>query len=192
MSKFVNYNKRDITLPQGKKNLIELLQPECAPNPVGSPHAGAVSSEQPPIVLRDESCSAKIQDLEKHFTTVFESREVTSMLVVTTPADEEFEISIVRTGEGILMAHFGVSGGTDREKAVRSFLVHRGFNIPEDCEMPSEFQRGLGWQAIFDVLPPPPEPANLSILAEDLLLEVFGLSGDSLLTFKFLEIKYTK
>jgi len=149
MSKFVNYNKRDITLPQGKKNLIELLQSQCAPNPVGNPHAGAVSSEQPPIVLRDESCSAKIQDLEKHFTTVFESREVTSMLVVTTPADEEFEISIVRTGEGILMAHFGVSGGTDREKAVRSFLVHRGFNIPEDCEMPSEFQRGLGWQAIL-------------------------------------------
>lgn len=188
MSKFVNYKKRSVALPAGCKNLIDLLGPHGVPKLVGSVPAGSISPHERPTVTRGESVAGRLSGIEKYVTMVFESRTPSFILLIT-PPDERFRIQADRMQDGKMRVSVMVQAGTDRERAVRSFLAYRGLQVPEDAEMPPQFIPDLPVHITYDISPLPSEASVLSRLIAGLSRDAFGLSDDSELRFRYYEFR---
>src|SRR2546429_5788090 len=82
MAEFVNYNKRGVTLPPGCKDLSDLFKPKGqrnAPGPI-------LSVEQPPV-MREETITATLAEIEQHVAMVFPSRARMFALEIFLPGE---------------------------------------------------------------------------------------------------------
>src|SRR4051812_5751945 len=97
MSKFVNYNKRGVTLPAGYHNLIDLLQPR-------KQHGmeGAASAEPQFDVARDSGI-IKLSAIGGHVVQCFEARAKSASLTLRLP-DESLGVSLTHMEEGFILA----------------------------------------------------------------------------------------
>src|SRR6266568_946681 len=113
MSEFVNYNKRGITLPPGCKDLSDLLKPKGlrnAPGPI-------LAVEQPPVV-REETLTATLAEIEQHVAMVFQSQARLFALEIFLPG-EPASVQIIRWERMEISASVVFGKGAEPERAMR-------------------------------------------------------------------------
>ena len=187
MSKFVNYKKRSIELPSGCKDLIDVLRRNAGLERLDNIPAGNGFHGVFPGVICGGFFEGHLSDIGKYVAMVFDSRALAFFLIVN-PPDGGVTLTVYRGEDGTTHASLEVQVGTEREKAVRSFLAPRGLHIPDDSGMPSQFASALPVYRFCDLLPLAPEAPLLSKLVEELFRRAFGLSDDSKLCFRYQEM----
>jgi len=80
MSKFVNYSKRDFTLPPGCKDLIDVLQRRGVPRPIKS----IASVSEQPAVTRGCMTIARLSEVPRYIDRLVNSRSVLVTLMIST------------------------------------------------------------------------------------------------------------
>jgi hypothetical protein len=169
MSKFVNYNKRSITLPPGCKDLIDVLH-EPAQREATQPTAQAQYGSSRAIRL--SSVKRKVSRLLR-----VEAKMV--VLVLNLP-DNTLTLNVVRTHGEPWSACAVFPENSQREALIREFFVARGFQVPPGRGT-GFMIAGLPAESILVVSPLPAEPDLIAKLAADLFREVCGLGDHSLL-----------
>ena len=187
MSEFVNYKKRGVTLPNGCKDLIDVLQPQKPSKVIGKVQAGTISPDEKPVVTRGQSFIGGFSDIQEYMAMVFAPRDASFLLRVT-PPDEKFTVNVDRIKDGTMMASVTLQTGTEQERAVRSFFAERGLQVPRNSEIPPMFVPELPIQIVFEVLPFPSTALLLSQFVSDVIRIAFGMSEDSRLRFCYYEI----
>jgi hypothetical protein len=175
MSQFVDYNKRNLTLPPGCKDLIDVLR---------SPSSSDVQG----LTVSDGGVLAgRLTEIEKYVAMVFVSRARVFSLTIKPPG-EPLAVDFVRTDDGRIWGCVVVKKGSGREIAMQSFIKRRGLPTPEDAGTIGQFQAGLLVVLVDRISPLPAEVADLARLVSDLFRNVCGLADDSKLSFQHYEI----
>lgn len=173
MSDFVNYKKRDITLPRGWKDLVQVLHAK------GDSSAG---DESQPEYSHCEIIKP-LSQIERYISLVFDCRTPLSLNIVPF-ADRKLEFTIRKLPSDGLRASVQVRMGTEAEAGVRRFLQIRGFSVP-DNSVPTMFNPNLPVELFCDIAPLPPQVEQVSNLVTDLFREVCGLNDQSELAFGY-------
>jgi len=185
MSKFVNYNKRSVTLPPGCKNLIDLLQPH------GQSTADSISpSGELPAVTRGESGSIRLAEIEKLVAMPFQSH-AQGFIVMLSLVDGRFTFDFTQM-QGELMSAFVIfEEDADRERLMQEFFIAHGLQLPRHDWTPTatQFIPGMPVQSIYHISPLPSDAATASKLTAELFRQVCGLNDDSMLTFRHYEMQ---
>ena len=159
MSEFVNYHKRDVQLPHGCKDLLDVLNLQ---SPATPPHPG-------------RHCSGKLHDLADHVTRLISSpRPSNGLLIMSKRGAVQL---FYRTKEGPLELHLNVPWQkTDSVKGIRAFFFEQGLVAVQDY-------LSMGSQVLYYELPRVAEPT--SRLVVDLFAAVFGLNDETQVYFVF-------
>jgi hypothetical protein len=132
MSEFVNYNKRSIQLPPNCKDLTDLFKSAWfrkLPKGVAPPDM--------PVVLRNDSVTETLGNIEKYVAIVFDSRADGCHLTISS-LDEKLAVSVCRVTDSITSYQFLQitdtllgRAGTPLPAAARTecapYLLHRLF-----------------------------------------------------------------
>ena len=180
MSKFVNYNKREFTLPPGCKDLIDVLRPRRALT-LGK-DAAAVTGR--PAVTRSGQTIGRLSEVPRHISMLVTSRsELFTLMIGTT----EEALSIVRyrsESEGI-SALVLVTNDAERERGIRGFFERHGIEPLENFLVPPD----AGSQPVRCLVYPLPAAApDASQITTDLLRSVYGFTDESEIQFRHHEI----
>jgi len=171
MADFVNYNKREVTLPAGCKDLIDVLRPR----------------EGKPAGRRAESGIGPLSEIAEHVQGVFDSRGRISALQITSP-DGRIAANVRKKLGKHITALVTFQRGSEQEKAVRDFLASRGMQPPRDSEAPKLFFfPDLPVQMFCEISPLSPDPLEVSRLILDLFRRV-GLKDDALMDYHYFEV----
>src|SRR4051812_38710247 len=103
MSDFINYNKRSVTLPEGCKDLIDVLRSHPLRVLFSNADAGPIPPGARATLTRGETFEGRVSDVDKYVGKVFESRGLSCMLILTPPG-EQFTIHIHRHETGSMSA----------------------------------------------------------------------------------------
>lgn len=175
MSQFVNYNKRNITLPPGCKNLIDVLKSQES--------SGSLTPGLPQGIACGGTVRARLSEMSKYVQMAYQARGPLFSLAVS-PADERISFEITLLRDLIRSAAVLVPVGTGAEAAVRSFFSARKVKLPEQKEITGQFYPQAPVYLIFTLEPMPPDAIALAQLATDLFCEVCALSDSSEVTYR--------
>lgn len=171
MCDFVNYKKRDVSLPEGCKDLADVL------------------NRKPPPVDQKLTCG-KLSEIAEYVTRVWESQAPDLLLCFAPGKELDFTFERLtfwfQRVSGGLQARIQIQMGTPVETALRHFLQRHGFQVP-DHSVPAHFSSKLPVLMICEISPLPADPLELSALATELFTEVCVLREDSDLTFFYYE-----
>ena len=183
MSKFVNFKKREIALPPGCKDLIDVLKPGRR---VSSKYHVNIAGQHPAVSRAGQTVGG-LSEIRKYVAMVLESRAVAFTLQITSP-NRQLIVSLfhenamkVRT----LGASLLVQKDADSEKAVRGFLSRHHLRSPEDTGIPEQMFPDEPWQLIYEISAFPSDAAQLARILIDLYREVGGLTDESELNFHY-------
>lgn len=187
MSKFVNFKKREIALPPGCKDLIDVLKPGRRTS--GKDYVN-IAGERPTEMQGGEGVGG-LSEIEKYVAMVFESRALAFTLEII-PPDKRLNIGLcmMEYGTRTMMASLSVQKNTELHRAVRGCFIRHGLHTPEDSGMPEQFYAELPWQLIYEISPFPSDAAQLARILIDLYREVGGLTDESELSFHYAEMNY--
>lgn len=159
VSDFVNYHKRDVQLPPGCKDLVDVLSLQPRPR-----------LPEPSHVFR-----GKLRDLARHVTRLMSSlNSFNSLLIVTKRGAVRL---FYRRQEGPVELHIGLGWAQiDHVMAIRAFFTERGFVAVLD-------HLTQGSQIFYYDLPGVAEPT--SCLVADLLRTVYLFDDDAQADFLF-------
>ena len=187
---FVNYNKRDVSLPPGCKDLIDLLKPALSakdlvadisksglsptvmdlinlPTSTGNPEFDRLLKRLKDGTRRRESAMGPISDLPHHVETLFASPALSYTLWLTTTDQRlttSFHKMLLRRQ---VTASVTVEEKTDQERAVLEFLSSRSLKIPKNAGLPVAFNidaPNLPVYLICQISPLPPNPKDAAQL----------------------------
>jgi hypothetical protein len=184
MSGFINYNKRSVTLPEGCKDLIDLLRPHPLPVLFSNADAGPIPPGAQPTLTRGETFEGRVSDIDKFLERLFESRALSCLLLLTPPG-EQFTIHIHRHEPGSINASV-IYTGTRQAQGVRLSFTRLGLNPPPEPPPLSKFHSAPS-QRIAQISPIPAEAPLLAQLVTELFEDVFGCTHDSHLSFRYYE-----
>jgi hypothetical protein len=177
MSKFVNYNKRSITLPPGCKDLIDLLREE---RPSYLPSAAADPEAQ-------ESGTIAVAKVEMYVTRCFCSEARLSVLMLSLP-DESLGLAFTRLEGELTHACASFTEDPHRDRLMREFLLSHSLRPPRASRgRPPTFVPEIRIQCLYHLRPLPKEAALVARIAVDLFREVCGLGDESELRFQYYE-----
>jgi hypothetical protein len=178
MSRLVNYKKRSITLPAGCKDLIEVIKPH-------EMHAvqGICESPLPDSATCKHTERAKLSEIEKYLSLVFEPSAAAATLLIV-PPDTQVAIDIARMEDGSIFASADVQMGSAQETAVRQFFVQHQLELPDSTEIPGIFSTHAPVFQMWEISPLPLEVPLLAKLCSNFFREVCGLSDESELCFE--------
>lgn len=160
VSDFVNYHKRDVQLPHGCKDLVEVLNLQPSANPLEGKRL----------------YSGKLRDLPDYVTRLASSPKPSNSLVVVSRKLAGVHL-FYRTKGGPLELHLTVRWHEfDQVKIIRMFFSERGFVAAQDY--PS-----MGSQVFYYELPRVPE--LVSRLVIDLFADVYFLDDEAPVHFVF-------
>jgi len=192
MSEFVNYNKRSIQLPPGCKDLTDLFKPAWLRKlPKGD------APPEMPVVLRDDSVTETLGNIEKYVAIVFESRADGCHLTISSPGetDETLALCISNMTDSI-MSNVTFIHDETREEAMRAFFDSHGLKAPRANEMPKGFNfafyPNLPVWTIFEFSPLSSGALAFSKIARDLFRDFCGMNDQSELQFSLLEFDKAK
>lgn len=167
MSDFVNYNKRDVKLPPGCKDLIDVLRGRR-------------------VATRDYSVNGPVSDIAEHVRTIFGSTALFVCLDIA-PADET-SADILRDNERNSHVFIRVQRASDQERAVRGFLSSRGLKAPEDSQVPKGvFYPDLPVSIGCEISPLPPTSTEVARLLTDLFRHL-GFTEDVVVRYSYCEL----
>lgn len=119
MSGFVNYNKRDVQLPTGCKDLIDVLNLQGAKP---APEIGFQAS-----VVSTPNFSGELSDIPRHVARLLSSRKVPNALFLVTENHSGVWV-FYSTKQGPFELQFAVRcEEVKRLEAAREFFASRGF-----------------------------------------------------------------
>jgi hypothetical protein len=174
MNEFVDYKKRDINLPGGCKDLLDVLQPQ------------QVKAAVPDLTtVREGSCAAALSDTGKYVWLVFGSRVLLFMLEMDAP-DHGLKLSLSRMEGGIMFASVEFRENSGREAAIRSFLAREGLKVP--CVVGTAADFIPDSPVSYRISPLPTDGRGLAVLLTSLFRDVGGLKEDAELRFHWYEL----
>lgn len=174
MSKFVNYQKRSISLPRGCKNLIDVLRPR----------ADKMLEQAQPGRGRGESVMGTVSAISKYVGMAFSSRGLAFTLLMGIP-DEDFVVVLLRMEKKMIWMQ--VETSSHRDRAVRDFIERRGLNMPAEPPTPAHGHPEVPGQLGYDISPLPADAPAVATLAADLFRDACGLNDDSPLLINYTE-----
>jgi hypothetical protein len=131
MPDFVDYNKRDVSLPSGCKDLADLLKPRAGAPDVDSFLKWFRSRER-----RRESVMGTLADLPRHVSVLFASRAMACNLSLSLSDDRltaSFQKLFLRDGT---LSVTLVQERTSQEGALLEFLSSHGLRLPTNLVQP--------------------------------------------------------
>lgn len=140
MSDFINLNKRSVDLPEGCKNLADVLAWKSSP-------------------LRQKLIRDKLGHVGKYIAWAWESAASGLLLCFTPCAELMIQppcFSIQRSGGGELRANVQVRLRTKTEVALLWFLRRNGYSVP-DNSIPKQFSPHLPVELMCRISPLPGE-----------------------------------
>jgi hypothetical protein len=173
MSQFVNFNKRDITLPPGCKDLSDVLaasQKQARQEPVAEDFLGLEKH-------KEHFGSAGMAQLERFAGMLLHSPSLAFVVEIAAP-ELQFPVVLGRCGPEISVVL--TTCEVPQEEAIRDFFSRRA--TPPCLET-----RDAGTTTL--VHPLPAEAAAASALVAELLQAVYALSNDAGLEFEYYEIQ---
>ena len=182
MSEFTNYNKRSVTLPEGCKDLIDVLKRQQK-----SSAQSFIPPGQMPKLTRGESGTVKVSEIETYVTTVFQSQADMSTLMLSA-GEAPFTIDFTHVRGHFMQASAVFEQNHQRERLIREFFVLHALQLPADDGIPGQLIEGVPVQLIFRINPLPTDGMAASKLLAGLFLHVCGLSADTPLTFRYYEV----
>jgi hypothetical protein len=192
MSDFVNYNKRKVTLPQGFKNLNDLLQAKTLPKYSGGP-SDSFDYDPSKLVTTTNSHAGKLLDIGGFVDRMKCSKAVSVCLSIRTP-NHQFVIFVNsfrlkgKTSPDFVSATPIIEPEKSYEELLRTFLTKRNLKLPDMSEpFPSLFNPGIPVYPCWRINPLPADAPTLAVLITDLFREVVGLNESSELHFDIAE-----
>jgi hypothetical protein len=210
---FVDYNKRDVSLPPGCKDLIDLLKPGLLsaakdlvdiaksglppnvkdlinlPISTGNPDFDRLLDRFKQGTRHRESATGPISDLPHHVQTLFASPALSHNLWFRTP-DERLTASLSRMLLRTVTASVTVEQKTDTERAVLEFLSNRGLEIPKNAGSPATFLIDAPELPVYLICRISPLPSDSKEVAQ-LLLDLFrhtGLTNETVIRYDRFEV----
>ena len=180
MAQFVNYNKRDCTLPPGCKDLIDVLRPSRERTESGV--ARAIS--WPSAIREHRFDTAGLAQIGRYVEMLLQSRAKLFTLMVTTP-DDEFKAVLYRSESESTTAIIPLAKDARTELGLRAFFDQQGIRPLVDCKLPDV---GSGYTDRCLVYPFPLEAARATSLTAELFRDVYGLSHEAGLDFRYYEV----
>jgi hypothetical protein len=175
MDEFVNYKKRDISLPHGCKDLHDVLKIHQAP-----------VVTQRTIVKRDESVTGALSEIGKFVAMVLESRADSIILGVNPPEDRlSVFIGHVEGDPVQLTVHVHFQKNSALETKLLEFIAQRGLKALGNSGMPPS---GLPAYFVFEFSPLPSDEPSISELITDFFERVCGARSDTELSFHCVEV----
>ena len=180
MSEFVNYSKREVTLPPGCKNLIDVLS-NAVPANLAVPATGTKKQ-----VARNKSFTAPLSDIGKYVAMAFESHGLMFRMILTSP-DSRLTVFLTRS-QGEVRALAKVQKNSTDEKVIAEFFAYHGLAMPADFEELDLICPGLPRSFRYKISPLSSDPFVVSQLVKDLFRYVCDLSGNTELKIHYDEI----
>ena len=153
MSKFVNFKKREIALPPGCKDLIDVLKPGLRTS--GKVHVNIAG--QRPAISRAGKTVGGLSEIGKYVAMVFESGALAFTLQITS-LNRQLIVSLFHenaTKVRTLGASLLIQKDAASETAVRGFLSRHHLRTPEDTGIPEQMFPDEPWQLIYEISPRP-------------------------------------
>lgn len=170
MSEFVDYTKRGVTLPNGCKDLADVLA-------LGQPQASAPKAPGPleelPKVTHGQRSTGGVAQVERHLSRLFESRSELSTLMISSAA-EELTLMFYLRGTGRVFVLILIASEARLERAVRRFFEKRGVPPVQCYPIPKQQGGGLGWGLVF---PMPSLTAEAALVTSELFRNA-GVAGE--------------
>jgi hypothetical protein len=179
MDEFVNYNKRDIDLPMGCKNLMDVLQAKQSQEI--QPAAASVALS---VLAGHGYVEGKLSEVENYVQKLFASRSCVYMLVISA-LDERLTLNVGRMEDGTMWASATVQQGSIQQLALRDIFARRGWELPANVGNPPQFVPGVPVYQIFSLSPIPVQVSSLSALIADLFLEACASKSDPYLPVRY-------
>ncbi len=178
MSQFVNFNKRDFTLPPGCKDLIDLLVP---PRKRVRRKGGAQLSP-PPKLQHERFATAGLAQLDRLVGMLLDS-SADSFVVSISATGLNFPVSLYRIKAERVMAIVLITTDMPESEAVKEFFIAR--KLSPLVNSPQEEIGTFVYQL-------PTQRATLTALLVELLKGVYALGEDTGLEFRYCEIENTR
>jgi hypothetical protein len=182
MSEFINYNKRGVNLPEGCKDLIDVLKRQQQ-----SSAQSFIPPGETPKVTRGESGTVKVSEIETYVTMLFQSQADMSTLMLST-GEAPFTIDFTHIKGHFMQASAVFEENAERERLIREFFVQHALQLPVHDGAPGHLIEGVPVHLIFRINPLPSDATASSKLLARLFLHVCGLSADAPLTFRYYEV----
>lgn len=175
------YMKRGYLLPEGCKDLIDVLQRRDRRK-----IDDLVAAHEASLVMRSGAVPDKLSEIERYVKMVFESHGLMFTLSIS-PPDELLTVDVGQTS-GTIWATVVVQKGTGREANVKAFFARHGLSIPTYSATPVQFYPHLPVYCDYCISPMPPDTAGLALLLANCFRQLCGLTDDSELNFRYCEI----
>jgi hypothetical protein len=173
VSDFVNYNKRNIALPPGCKNLADVLALKSSPSDTALKHD-------------------KLSVIGEYISRAWESPAEDVVLRITPGKRVDFIqdpgllFTLHRSPGGGLTADVQVRMDSEQEAALRLFLERHNYPLP-DTSVPFQFDPNLPIEIIWSVTPFPAKASELAAVVSALLRQVCRLNDESDITVYYKE-----
>lgn len=163
MSEFVNYNKRDVSLPPGCKDLVDVLR-RRSERQVGS----LAASDKAPAG-GSETVTGTVSQSHKYIDRAFSSDARYFILVIVTQ-DEGFMVEFSKFWKKPATSMVLFSDESKYDQPVRQFFASNELSIPEKTGVPKQFFfPEVPVLTHYDIAPLPLESSH----ASDLIMRLF-------------------
>jgi len=158
MSEFVNFNKRNISLPAGCKDLLDVLK-----------HTGSAAK-----ITTDDWSTEKLHDIAKWISAVLESKALLAKFALFS-LDNRLSLHIFQINGETLDTSVGYTRSSENEQKMRAIFQHAGLQAPSD----SAVIKGQRVQLSFRIRPEPVRAVELTKVASLIFQEFCGLEPSS-------------
>jgi hypothetical protein len=159
MSDFVNFGKRSVTLPDGCKDLVDILRAASSVTP-SKPTMPPPSHERPKVTHGQRSVGG-VHQVQGFLTRLFESRSELCTLMISSAEDDLTAMVYLGAGSRIFVLIL-IGHDARLQEAVRSFYVERGIQPSHTYPIPKQEGGGLGCGLVFPMPPLEVETAQLT------------------------------
>jgi len=194
MADFVNYHKREVTLPGGFKDLTDLFNPPRRDEitqlqkEIRHVHAQSPSFE----IDRDESGSISVQEIGPKVRAVYEAKASTSSLSLDVPEPQPFHLSLLHMRDESAKFLYAVLtiGRAPKERANAAMSVFATYGLtPSISENFSLCKPEAAPEIGFNIKQMPDDPEVFTELAVALFHEMVSKSDEPLLRFTYKELR---
>jgi hypothetical protein len=172
---FVNFNKRDVSLPAGCKDLMDVLHQKMES---AEPLAG-------PDKVRHTIVRGTLASFESNVLGALKSPSPYLYLSISPPS-KSLQFVLQRQPVVGMLARVQVKMGSPTEMELRRFLEARGFRTP-DQSVPKFFSPNLPVEMSCDISSAVDDPSRMIKLVTELFREVCRLGDSEELTFVICE-----
>ncbi len=181
MSKFVNYKKRNISLPAGCKDLIDLLKPEQRRKVMDS-----LGSNPNLNAMRDDSFIGSLSEIGNVINRALTSGAPMATLSVAS-MDEEVSLALHRMGAENLSASVSFIQTQSSEEKMKAVFESLGLPVPRGSGIPEHFIKGQPVQLIYEINSEPGQSGDLATLATVIFQKFCGMEPTSQIRVYFVE-----